>query len=250
MSQPDANPTVSAPFLRVSDDGRQPSRTIRRIVDQLVIHCPIDGCKSISEISRMEKHLSACPFRRFRCKAPGCGEELQLISLKTHALSCPKTATRCKHCNQRLLLCELDDHCCPSCPNIGCEALVALSALPEHRLQCPFQLLPCLTCNGEVPRGKVPTHHCFAEILSQLEATKDQLKAQELASAKEIADLQQRLQEIKASQAASSSQSVSQPFTKSSPFTMPASNSTTQLAAATNQPSRPRRVKRRRPRKG
>jgi len=62
----------------------RPNVPIRRLVNELSIHCPNERCKRTVKISDMDKHMNECDYSLVPCPISDACGEIERKSLPVH----------------------------------------------------------------------------------------------------------------------------------------------------------------------
>ena len=130
-----------------------PNIPMRRLINEIVIQCPNEGCEVQCTKANLQKHNETCLFEEVSCPNGQCAKKLLRKDLEEHVEG---------ECEHRIIDCILN-----------CGTRIKLNALYDHIHRiCPKALIPCKNNCGEVvERGGLIYHvnsKCKNEVIACL----------------------------------------------------------------------------------
>lgn len=110
--------TTQCPLCNQAIVGQlRPNIPIRRLVNELSITCPNEGCVQITKIAEIEKHIMDCGYTMVTCPISDlCGEVIRKTLQEHQMHECPYRIVDCiLQCGLLIALNAMDEHIMNNC---------------------------------------------------------------------------------------------------------------------------------------
>ncbi|KAG1053377.1 hypothetical protein G6F43_004532 [Rhizopus delemar] len=183
-------------------------KIIANIVNELLVHCPEEGCDFVGQRQFIESHIKHdCQYTVTCCELEECKELLLKKDLDSHAENCQFRTLECQMCKKKLKKFELQKHY-DHCPAEMIECVYCNSCRPrfehgQHITECPQYRIPCdhqtYGCSWQDERQQLVDHlkRCPYEPIKDYLRQQDQ---KERSLREDILRLQKENQSLKRQQ--------------------------------------------------
>ncbi|KAG1206028.1 hypothetical protein G6F35_011334 [Rhizopus arrhizus] len=146
-------------------------KIISNIVNELLVHCPEEGCDFVGQRQFIESHIKHdCQYTVTCCELEECKELLLKKDLDSHAENCQFRTLECQMCKKKLKKFELQKHYdhCPAemIECVYCNTFRHRFEHGQHITECPQYRIPCdhqtYGCSWQDERQQLVDHlkHC------------------------------------------------------------------------------------------
>ena len=155
-------PLSKCPLCQKLLERCSPNVPIRRLMDELSLHCPYKLCTAIVKRPRIKDHEAVCEFAPLKCEYGGdlCGEILRKDWSHHISEECSYRPVSCPlDCGVVLEVCAVERHVETNCPNaniscpLDCGTILNRGLLESHKHNdCPNALVKCGYVGGNSQR--------------------------------------------------------------------------------------------------